>query len=135
MILVDSSVWIDFFNGRPSNAADKLDELLGREMLATGDLMLAEVLQGFSTERDFRTARKILTSLPIVNIVDRAIALQAAVNYRRLRRRGITVRKLPDMLIATCCIERQLSLLHADRDFDPCERHLGLRVVRTAGTA
>jgi predicted nucleic acid-binding protein len=129
LILVDSSVWIDYFKGTITPQTDKLDELLGRELLATGDLILTEVLQGFAEERDFNQARKILTSLTIVELGGQEIAIQAARNFRALRVLGVTVRKSIDTVIATRCIESGYHLLHNDRDFDPFAKHLGLRVV------
>lgn len=127
MIVVDSSVWIDYFRGTPTAQADELDRLLGRELLATGDLMLAEVLQGFASERDFNRARQLLLSLEVVEMVGADLAIQAARNFRSLRALGVTVRKTIDTLIATCCIERGHALLYVDRDFDPFVQHLGLR--------
>ena len=129
MILVDSSVWIDYFNGAATPQADKLDGLLGRDPLAIGDLILTEVLQGFDDERDFNAARKMLTALTIVELGGEEIAIQAARNFRALRRFGVTVRKTIDTVIATRCIESGYDLLHNDRDFDPFARHLGLVVV------
>lgn len=127
MILVDSSVWIDYFRGAPTPQADKLDALLGSEPVATGDLVLTEVLQGFESDRDFNQARKLLTSLVVVDLAGRDIAIQAAKNFRTLRRLGITVRKTIDAVIATRCIESGFTLLYSDKDFDPFVRHLGLR--------
>ena len=127
MILVDSSVWIDFFNGRISRETDILDDLLESDLLLTGDIILAEVLQEFRTESDFRRARRALHQLEFRPMVGRAIALKSAANYRVLRARGITVRKTIDMLIATFCIENRHELLHTDRDFHPIQQHLGLR--------
>lgn len=129
MILVDSSVWVDYFRGAITSQTEKLDQLLGREPLAIGDLILTEVLQGFDSERDFNNAREMLTSLSIVELGGRQIALQAAKNFRALRRLGITVRKTIDTVIATRCIEGGFELLHDDRDFDAFAQHLGLRVV------
>ena len=111
MILVDSSVWIDYFRGDPSPPADTLDRLLGDEPLLVGDLILAEVLQGFGSERDFTQARRLLESFEIVSIGGHATALQAAKNYRTLRSRGITVRKTIVTFIATYCIEADVELL------------------------
>ena len=105
MILVDSSVWIDYFNGATTPQADKLDGLLGREPLAIGDLILTEVLQGFTDDRDFVKARRVLTSFTIVQIGGPEIAIIAAQNFRYLRKRGVTVRKTIDTMIATRCIE------------------------------
>ncbi|MCH7794514.1 MAG: PIN domain nuclease [Proteobacteria bacterium] len=129
MILVDSSVWIDYFNGLATSQTDRLDELLGSDLLLTGDIILAEVLQGFRDDRDFRRAKRALDGLEFRAMLGRDIALKSAANYRALRTQGVTVRKTIDMLIATFCIENGHELLHADRDFDPIERHLGLRTV------
>jgi predicted nucleic acid-binding protein len=129
VVVVDSSVWIDFFNGRRTRETDALDDLLGRREMIVGDLILAEVLQGFRLDRDFRQARRLLHAFPIVSMVGPTLAVRAAENYRRLRRRGVTVRKTIDVLIATYCISRRLPLLHADADFDPMVRHLRLRIV------
>jgi predicted nucleic acid-binding protein len=129
LILVDSSVWIDYFNGATTPQADKLDGLLGREPLAIGDLILTEVLQGFTDDRDFVKARRLLTSLTIVQIGGPEIAIVAAQNFRYLRKRGVTVRKTIDTMIATRCIESGYDLLHSDRAFEPFVQHLGLRVV------
>ena len=127
MILVDSSVWIDYFRGIPTPEAETLDSLLGTEPIATGDLVLTEVLQGFVSDRDFNQAKKLLTSLVIVDMVGQDIAIQAAKNFRVLRALGITVRKTIDTVIATRCIESRLPLLYSDRDFDPFVEYLGLR--------
>jgi predicted nucleic acid-binding protein len=129
LILVDSSVWIDYFNGTTTAAAVRLDQLLGSEQLAIGDLILTEVLQGFTSERDFRAAEQMLTSLLVVELGGREIAIQAAKNFRALRKAGVTVRKTIDTVIATRCIESGYDLLHDDRDFDPFVKHLGLRVA------
>ena len=129
MILVDSSVWIDYFKGAATPQTEKLDQLLGREPLATGDLILTEVLQGFTRDRDFDTATRMMTSLTIVELGGREIAIQAARNFRTLRNLGVTIRKTIDTVIATRCIENGFRLLHNDRDFDPLVRHLGLLVV------
>jgi hypothetical protein len=131
--LVDSSVWIDYFRGAGTPETDKLDSLLGNEPLATGDLILTEVLQGFATDRDFKEAQTLLDSLTVIDIGGRKIAVQAAQNYRRLRALGITVRKTIDTIIATRCMEDDLALLYSDRDFDPFVKHLGLRSARSGG--
>ena len=132
MILVDSSVWIDYFGGTVTPQTDRLDALLGSEPLATGDLMLAEVLQGFVDERDFEQARRLLDTLDLVCVGGREIALGAARNFRTLRRLGITARKTIDTLIATRCIVDGYALLYSDHDFDPFVTHLGLRCAMTA---
>ncbi len=127
MILVDSSVWIDFFRGTATPQVERLDALLGSEPLVVGDLILAEVLQGFGSDRDFNQARKLLTALDVIDLGGQDIAIQAARNFRSLRAKGLTVRKTIDTVIATRCIESDYSLLFSDRDFDPFVEHLGLR--------
>ena len=129
MILVDSSVWIDYFRGNATLQTDKLDSLLGTQPLAVGDLILTEVLQGLGSGNDFNQAKKLLTSLSVVDLGGQEIAIQAAKNYRALRPLGVTIRKTIDTVIATRCIESGYSLLHCDRDFDPFVTHLGLRSV------
>ena len=129
LILVDSSVWIDYFKGTITAQTERLDGLLGSEPLAIGDLILTEVLQGFHNDRDFNDARKMLTALMVVELGGQEIAIQAAKNFRALRRNGVTVRKTIDTVIATRCIESGHELLHDDRDFDPFAKYLGLRVV------
>lgn len=131
MILVDSSVWIDYFNGASTVQAAKLDWLLGHEPLMIGDLILTEVLQGFGNERDFAQALSLLTSLTVIELGGQEIAVQTARNFRVLRDLGITVRKTVDTIIATRCITSGYELLHSDRDFDPFVKHLGLRVNLT----
>jgi len=129
MILVDSSVWIDYFRGMKTSQTDRLDGLLGNQLVAIGDLVLAEVLQGFGSARDFNQGKKLLTSLPIIELVGGNIAIQAAKNFRTLRSLGITVRKTIDTLIATSSIEKGLILLYSDKDFDPFVEHLGLQTA------
>lgn len=126
MIAVDSSVWIDYFNGTSSPECDRLDRYLDTEVIVMGDLVLAEVLQGFRRDQDHRVARAALTQLEVVSMVGSAVAIKAADNFRTLRRRGVTVRKTIDCLIATFCVENQYRLLFSDRDFDPFVEHLGL---------
>ena len=129
MILVDSSVWIDFFRNRATAQAEWLDRNLGDEGLVVGDLILAEVLQGFKDDKGFNEARRLLGRLEQVSIGGIELAVEAARNYRRLRGLGLTVRGTVDVLIATRCLTDGLRLLHSDRDFDAFELHLGLRVV------
>jgi len=127
VIVVDSSVWIDYFTGKQTPATDKLNSVLGVERVAIGDLMLAEVLQGFRIDREFRQARRLLLSLTVLNILNIDIALKSATNYRELRKKGITVRQTVDTIIATYCVEHKLPLLHSDRDFQPFHDHLKLQ--------
>lgn len=129
MILVDSSVWIDYFRGVINAQTDRLDTLLGHELLATGDLILTEVLQGFTDEKAFDQARKVLTTLTFVELGGQEIAIQSARNFRLLRTLGVTVRKTIDTVIATRCIESRYVLMHNDKDFDPFVKYLGLRTV------
>jgi hypothetical protein len=128
VIVVDTSAWIDYFNGVPAPHAELLDELLGKRMLAVGDLILAELLQGFTTEQDAKRALSLLEPLAFLEMAGRDVAIQSAANYRRLRRRGVTVRKTMDMLIGTYCLMHDHEILHNDRDFDVLARHLGLKV-------
>jgi predicted nucleic acid-binding protein len=127
--LVDSSVWIDYLRGVETPQAQLLDSMLGRERLAVGDLIAAEVLQGAPSERDFRSLRTLFQAFVRIDLCGYELAVKAAQNYRILRTRGITVRKTIDTIIATRCIEDGLVLLHADRDFDPFVEHLGLAVA------
>jgi predicted nucleic acid-binding protein len=127
VIVVDSGVWIDYFNGVDSAVTERLDELLGVEFLAVGDLILTEVLQGFRSDAHFKKAKDLMTSLTMLEMLGQKLAIQSAENYRFLRARGITVRKTADVIIATCCIEQGLPLLFKDRDFAHFVRHLGLK--------
>ena len=129
MILVDSSVWIDFFRNRPSVQAEWLDRNLGIESLVVGDLILAEVLRGFKDDRGFNETRRMLARLSQVTLGGEDIAVESARNFRKLRARGVTVRGTVDVIIATRCLSEGFRLLHSDRDFDAFEEHLGLQVV------
>lgn len=129
MIVVDSSVWIDYFNGRQTAKTDWLDSALGNEQIIIGDLILTEVLQGFQADNDFREARKLLSAFPVMSMGGRELAIKSALNYRFLRKKGVTVRKTLDVMIGTFCIHHKFLLLHDDRDFDPMERYLNLKVV------
>ena len=133
MILVDSSVWIDYLRGIDTRQTDRLHALLGVEPLAVGDLILTEVLQGTTSEKDFRSVQRLLGNLDVLQLGGSAVAVQAARNFRSLRGRGVTVRKTIDCIIATRCIMDDLTLLHSDRDFDPFITHLGLRSVFKPG--
>ncbi len=129
MILVDSSVWIDYFRSADTPQVALLDSFFGRSPLAVGDLIAAEVLQGVRDEREFKLVKKTLEAFEHINLVGYDLAIKASENYRSLRAMGITIRKTIDTLIATRCIEDGLTLLHADRDFLPFSEHLGLKVA------
>ncbi len=129
MILVDSSVWIAYFNGQMNWQSNLLDDLLQSEHLLIGDLILTEVLQGFRSNRDFKKAKEFFDFLDIVELGGYQIAIQAASNYRAMRKKGITIRKTIDVIIGTYCIENNVPMLHDDQDFIPMEQHLGLPVV------
>jgi predicted nucleic acid-binding protein len=129
LILVDSSVWIDYFNGKRTVRTDWLDSSLGNTAILMGDLILTEVLQGFQSDEDFKVAKNLLLQLPFMAMGGRELALESAANYRALRKRGVTVRKTIDVMIGTFCIHHRILLLHDDRDFDPMVRFLGLKTV------
>ena len=130
-LLVDSSVWIDYFNGTITPQTDFLDAALGEQEIIVGDLILAEVLQGFRQQHEFEQAQTALLSFTIVPIVGQKVAIQSAKNYRFLRQNGVTIRKTIDCLIATFCIENRIQLLQADRDFNAFVQHFDLQVVGT----
>lgn len=129
MILVDSSVWIDYFRSADTPQVALLDSLLGRSPLAVGDLIAAEVLQGVRDEHELKLVKQALEAFDHIDLVGYDIAVKASENYRTLRAMGITIRKTIDTLIATRCIEDGLTLLHADKDFLPFAEHLGLKVA------
>lgn len=126
MIVVDSSVWIDYFSGVDNKQANMLDNTLGLKPVAIGDLIFTEVLQGFRHDKDYKTARTLFEDLTIFDMLGKDMALKSADNFRALRKRGITVRKTADVIIASFCIDRQLPLLFSDKDFKPFVKHLGL---------
>ena len=132
MILVDSSVWIDYFRGRPTSQTDFLEGLLDSQELAIGDLMLTEVLQGCKLDKEFNEVRRLLGRLHFVVLGGEDVAVESAKNYRKLRNLGLTVRGTIDVVLATRCIVSGHQLLHSDRDFDAFEQHLGLRCVGSA---
>ena len=129
MVLVDSGVWIDFFNDTPSPQIDQFVSLVQHGQALSGDLILTEVMQGFRTEGDFQVAKRLMSEFTTVQLVNRTLAIESATNYRTLRRKGITIRKTIDCLIATWCIENNVPLLHSDKDFEPFEQLLGLVVL------
>ena len=129
MILVDSSVWIDYFNGQDNKQTNTLNDALGVRPVAIGDLILAEVLQGFKDDKDYKTAKSLFDELIIYDLVGKNMAVKSAENFRALRKKGITVRKPVDVIIATFCIEKKLPLLFLDKDFKPFVKLLGLSAV------
>ncbi|MFH1196840.1 MAG: PIN domain nuclease [bacterium] len=128
MILVDSSVYIDYFNGIINWHTDELNALLGNELVITGDYILAEVLQGFRSDKDYKIAKEIMQSFPCFNICNEDLAIKSADNFRYLRTKGITIRKTVDLIIGTFCIENDIELLHNDRDFEPMGQYLNLKI-------
>lgn len=129
MILVDTSVWIDYFNGNPTWQTDLLEHYLSEEPIVMGDLILTEILQGFRSDRDYNTAKSFLNALPFRQMGGYHVAIQSAQNYRQLRKAGITVRKTIDVIIATFCMLEGLALLHDDRDFEPIAAHFPLKEI------
>lgn len=132
MIFLDSTVLVDYFNGTSTWQVNYLDEILGNEMVVIGDVVIAEVLQGFGSDKDFQAARGALLKFPCYDICNKELAIKSAENFRALRKKGITVRKTIDMIIGTFCIEHGLTLLHNDRDFDQIAAALDLKVVRNS---
>ena len=130
MILVDSSVWIAYFNGEINPQTDWLHSALGREIIIVGDLILVEVLQGFQSDSDFHKAKELLSNFQFMEMLGQELAVKSAENYRFLRRKGVTVRKTVDVIIGTFCIHHNISLLHDDQDFAPLIKHLKLKIVK-----
>lgn len=131
MILVDSSVWIDYFNGTTTSEADYLDSALGIQSIAVGDLILAEVLQGFRSDKDFATAKSILAEFEQLDLLGMNRSIKAAEKFRNLRKSGITIRKINDVIIASYCIDEKIPLLFSDKDFNPFVAKLNLIPVLT----
>lgn len=129
MILVDTSVWIDYFNGKQSRETDTLDNALGKQEVAIGDLIVLEILRGFRYDKDYNVAKRSLANLNQYSMLSPELALKATEHYRKLRKKGVTVRKTADIIIATFCIEAKLPLLFVDRDFLPFCEHLKLRTA------
>ena len=132
MLVVDTTVWIDYFNGRITPETDFLDRAISGELILVGDLILVETLQGFRYDKDFKLAQGVLAKFEQGEMLNRHLALQSAQHYRALRKKGITVRKTIDCIIATFCIAEDHTLLHCDNDFDGFEKYLGLKVVHPA---
>jgi len=129
MILVDSSVWIDYFNGQTTWQTNILDDLLSNVPIIMGDLILTEILQGFRSDKDYESAKSYLSFLPFHEIGGYQVAINSAQNYRTLRKEGITVRKTIDIVIGTFCILKDLYLLHNDHDFTPMVDYLSLKII------
>lgn len=127
MITVDTSVWIDYFNGNSTAQAEHLSSILGTTIIIVGDLVLAEILQGFRNDKDFKIAKSLLEEFELESFATPELAIKSAINYRTLRKKGLTIRKTIDCLIATYCVENKLPLLHCDKDFFPFEKHLKLK--------
>jgi predicted nucleic acid-binding protein len=132
MVLVDTTVWIDYVHGVAAPHTEALDHALLENQVVTGDLIVAEFLQGFRIAREFNEAKSIIDRLICYELAGKSIAVQAAKNFHFLQTKGITVRKTIDMIIGTFCIEHDLPLLHNDRDFNPMETYLGLKIFRLA---
>jgi hypothetical protein len=127
VIFVDTSVWIDYFNGRNTLEVQTLDNALGVEAVAIGDLIALEILQGFKHDKDYKTAKEVLGSLTIYELLGEQMAYACADNYRALRKKGVAIQKTADVIIATFCINNDFPLLFSDRDFLPFIEHLNLR--------
>jgi predicted nucleic acid-binding protein len=129
MIVIDTSVWIDHLNDQVTQKVARMRDLVGREPVLVGDIILCEILQGLRTEREAHLVEEALRQFELASMCGVEIASRAAANYRHLRARGVTVRKTIDLIIGTFCIENDHVLLHDDYDFEPMRQHLGLRVI------
>ena len=130
MIVADTSAWIDYVKGIEASHTNILDYELEHSRIITGDIIITEFLQGFREEKDYETAKQMMESLEYRDFLGKENAIQAAQNYRKLRKIGVTVRKTIDVIIATFCIENGFELIHNDKDFEPMEEYLGLRVKK-----
>jgi len=130
MILVDSSVWINYFNGVINPKTDLLDKLLDEELIAIGDLIYTEVLQGFKKEKDFKRAQKLFDGILFFKMLGKDQSVSTIRNFRFLRSKGITIRKTIDMIIATFCMDNNLQLLHDDKDFNLISENLMLKIYK-----
>jgi predicted nucleic acid-binding protein len=129
-LIADSTVWIDYLGGFETPKTRILASAIRQEAVVMGSLIITEVLQGIKDDVKYKIAKQQLTSIKNVHLISKTLAIKAAENYRFLRKKGITIRKTIDVIIGTFCIENNFALLHNDRDFDPMEQHLGLKVVR-----
>ncbi|NGP89709.1 type II toxin-antitoxin system VapC family toxin [Fodinibius halophilus] len=130
MILVDTSVWVDYFNGVENKQTENLDRILSEQSILVGDIILTEILQGFDSDKEFRLAKQALDPLDCVHLGGKPLAIKAASNFRFLRSKGVTIRKTVDMLIGSWCIEHEVELLHNDKDFNQIATQLPLRIYR-----
>jgi predicted nucleic acid-binding protein len=130
VVVVDTSVWIDYVHGIETSYTNALDYELIHNQVITGDLLMAEFLQGFHSDKDFEVAKEIMDSLIYFDMLGKDIAMKSALNFRFLRKNGITIRKTADIIIGTFCIEHEFPLLHNDKDFEPMERYLGLNIYK-----
>jgi predicted nucleic acid-binding protein len=128
VILVDTSVWIDYFNGVENKQTESLDRILSEQSVLVGDIILTEILQGFDSDKEFRLAKQALEPLDCVHLGGKSLAIKAASNFRFLRSKGVTIRKTVDMLIGSWCIEHEVELLHNDKDFDQIATQLPLQI-------
>lgn len=129
MVIVDTSAWIEYLNGKKTRVVPKVDQCLEQDIVAIGDLIYCEVMQGIRSPRDRSQISSLLLSLPQFDMVGFSIAEKSAANYRLLRSKGVTVRKTIDVLIGTFCVEHGLQLVHYDSDFDLMAKHIGLNVI------
>ncbi len=129
MILADTSVWVDYFNGIDNEYTNALDKALSEGVVAIGDLIFLEILQGFRNDKDYSRAKNALDTLDLFEMLGSSMVLKCAINYRRLRKQGITIRRTTDVIIASFCIENGIPLLFQDRDFIPFIEKLGLKSV------
>jgi len=128
VILVDTSVWIDYFNGIENKQTESLDQILSEQSVLLGDIILTEILQGFDSDKEFRLAKQALDPLDCIHLGGKSLAIKAASNFRFLRSKGVTIRKTVDMLIGSWCIEHEVELLHNDKDFDQIATQLPLQI-------
>jgi len=131
MVVVDTTVWIDYIHGLENPYTNALDYELLHNQVITGDLLITEFLQGFRSDSDFEAAKEIINNLIYCDMLGKEMALKSAANFRLLRKNGITIRKTADIIIGTFCIENELPLLHNDKDYEPMAKYLGLRIYKT----
>lgn len=132
MVLVDSSVWILYFNGRKTWQTEILDQMLQQFPVYTGDLILTEVFQGFRKDSDYQRARAALSILPCKEMGGYELAIQSAENYRKLDKKGVTVRKTIDAVVGTFCIAKNIPLMQSNKDFNPMIKLLSLKTISPA---